>query len=259
MRLFAHFILLLLALVLQADGLFAAEVIPPKPPRHFNDFARVTSPEVQQRLDRALADLEKTDSTQIVVAIYPRMQSDADIAEYTVRVAEKWGAGTREKDNGAVLFVFVEDRKMFLQVGYGLEGALPDITAKDITENRIKPHFRSGNYDAGMIAGVEAIIQAVRGEYQGTGRTTAPRRGGKWVTWVVVGLFLFAFIAGRMQNRGYVYGGRRRQRGWGPIIFTGGPSWGGGGWSSGRGGGGWGGGFSGGGGSFGGGGAGSSW
>src|SRR5688500_16172300 len=118
-----HLILALLAFILHAGNLFSAEVIPSRPPRHFNDYAGVTSTEAQQQLDRTLDQLEKTDSTQIVVAIYKKMQSDSDIAEYTVRVAEKWGAGTEKKDNGAVLFVFVEDRKMYLQVGYGLEGA----------------------------------------------------------------------------------------------------------------------------------------
>jgi uncharacterized protein len=205
--------------------------------------------------------LEKSDSSQVVVAIYPKMQSDADIAEYTTRVAEKWGVGTKEKDNGAVLFVFVQDRKMYLQVGYGLEGAIPDITAKDITENRIKPHFRNNDYSTGLRVGVVSIIQAARGEYKGTGRTINQGRQGNSspMAFLPFLLFIFAFfmIARINSKRGRRWGGRsHRSWGAGPIIWTsggGGRSWGGGG------GGGWGGGFSGGGGSFGGGGAGSSW
>jgi uncharacterized protein len=242
-----------------AIGLMAAEVMPPKPKRYFNDYAGVTSVEVQQKLDRRLEDLEKTNSTQVVVAIFKKMQSDSSIEDYTVRVAQSWGVGRKEKNNGAVLFIFVEDRKMFLQVGYGLEGALPDAVAKDITEFRIKPHLRNGDYDAGVTAGVDAIIQAIRGEYKGTGRTVregerARKRNGA----VFFGLLIFFLLmAGtRRRRRGYVYGGSGRS-GWSwPVIWTGG---GGGGWSSGGGGGGWSGGFSGGGGSFGGGGAGSSW
>ena len=234
--------------------------MPPKPARYFNDYAKITSIEVQKQLDRRLEDLEKTNSTQVLVAIFPKMQSDSSIEDYTVRVAQSWGVGRKEKNNGAVLFIFPEDRKMYLQVGYGLEGALPDATAKDITEFRIKPHFQKRNYDAGVIEGVDSIIKAVRGEYQGTGRTiAAQRRGNKnWIPIVIFLLFFLAVASTKRRRRGWIYGGSGRHGWGGPIIWTGGG--GGGGWSSGGGGGGgWSGGFSGGGGSFGGGGAGSSW
>jgi uncharacterized protein len=256
MRFWQHIVTVAFAFQLNASA-WSAEVIPPKPPRHFNDFAGATSVQVQQQLDRALDDLEKTDSTQVVVAIYRKMQSDSDIAEYTVRVAEKWGVGTKEKDNGAVLFVFIEDRSMYMQVGYGLEGSIPDITAKDITENRIKPHFRNNNFDAGMIAGVDSIIKAVRGEYQGTGRTAAgKKRNNPSIPFFIFVLLIFAIIGSTRRKRGYLYRGSGRRAWGGPVIWPGG----GGGWGGGSsGGGGWGGGFSGGGGSFGGGGAGSRW
>ena len=243
---------------------FGAEVMPQKPARYFNDYAGVVSVPVQQELDRKLEAFEKSDSTQVIVAIYPKMQSDSDVADYTQRVAQSWRVGQARTNNGAVLFVFVNDRKMYLQVGYGLEGAITDITAKDITEYRIKPHFRNNDYNAGLTVGVDSIIQAARGEYQGTGRTVAQgqqrKRSNGWFVLFVILLFLI--VGSTRRRRGYVYG-RGGRRGWGgPILWTGGGSgWGGGGWSGGGGGGGggWSGGFSGGGGSFGGGGAGSSW
>ena len=142
---------------------------------------------------------------------------------------------------------------MFIQVGYGLEGALPDATAFDITERHIKPLFRSGNYDAGLATGIDLICKAIRGEYKGSGKTVAEqRRGGgsfgliPFIIFVIVLIFI-SRVMRRLGGYGYSSG-----RG-GPIFL---PT-GGGGWSSG-GGGGFG-GFSGGGGSFGGGGAGSSW
>lgn len=245
--------------------LAAAEVIPPKPARYFNDYAGVVSVPVQQRLDRELEQLEKSDSTQIIVAIYKKKQSDSSVQDYSNRVAEKWGVGQKGKNNGAVLFIFIEDREMFIQVGYGLEGTIPDATAKDITEFRIKPLFRDGDFDRGVSVGVESLIQAARGEYKGTGRTVAgaqrqkKRNGG-----VVVGIiiFLLLMIGSTRRRRGYMYGGAGR-RSWGGPFMWGGGGWGGGGsgWGSGGGGGGggWSGGFSGGGGSFGGGGAGSKW
>jgi uncharacterized protein len=230
----------------------AAEVIPPKPDRYFNDYAGVISKSAALRFNEELARFERETSDQVVVAIFPKMQSDSDIADYTQRVAQAWGVGQKERRNGVVLFVFVQDRKMFIQVGYGLEGALPDITAFDITEYTIKPHFRNGDYEGGIAVGIDSIFKAIRGEYKGSGKTLAERRrGGGAPSFLFFVIFLVALIViSRVLRRlgGYGYSSGRG----GPIFFP--PGGGGGGWSSGGGGG-----FSGGGGSFGGGGAGSSW
>ena len=236
-----------------------AEVIPPKLDRYFNDYADVVSKTAALRFNEELAQFERETSDQVVVAIFPKMQSDSDIADYTQRVAQAWGVGQKERRNGVVLFVFVQDRKMFIQVGYGLEGALPDITAFDITEYRMKPLFRNGDYEGGLATGIDSIFKAIRGEYKGSGNTVAERnrRGGGAPSFVFFIIFLIALIViSRIVRRlgGYDYSSGRG----GPIFFPGGG--GGGGWSSGGGGGGGGfSGFSGGGGSFGGGGAGSSW
>jgi uncharacterized protein len=235
----------------------AAEVIPPKPDRYFNDYAGVVSKSAAQRFNEELAQFERETSDQVVVATFPKMQSDSDIADYTQRVAQAWGVGQKERRNGVVLFVFVQDRKMFIQVGYGLEGALPDITAFDITEYKMKPRFRNGDYEGGIAIGIDSIFKAIRGEYKGSGNTVAERnrRGGGAPSFLFFIIFFVALIViSRIMRRlgGYGYSSRRG----GPIFFPGG---GGGGWSSGGGGGGGFSGFSGGGGSFGGGGAGSSW
>jgi uncharacterized protein len=236
----------------------AAEVIPPKPDQYFNDYAGVVSKSAALRFNEELARFERETSDQVVVAIFPKMQSDSDIADYTQRVAQAWGVGQKERRNGVVLFVFVQDRKMFIQVGYGLEGALPDITAFDITEYKMKPRFRTGDYEGGLATGIDSIFKAIRGEYKGSGNTVAERnrRGGGAPSFLFFIIFLVALIViSRIMRRlgGYGYSSRRG----GPIFFPGGG--GGGGWSSGGGGGGGFSGFSGGGGSFGGGGAGSSW
>src|ERR1017187_2929393 len=153
----------------------AAEVIPPKPTQYFNDYAHVASSATATELNQKLEQFERDTSSQILVAVYPKMESDSSIEDYTVRVAQSWGVGQKGKDNGAVLFVFVQDHKMYIQVGYGLEGALPDALAKRIIENEIKPYFRSNDFDSGLRAGVTAILQATKGEYKGTGYTEADR------------------------------------------------------------------------------------
>ena len=237
----------------------AAEVTPPKPDRYFNDYAGVVSKEAALRFNEQLAQFERETSDQVVVAIFPKMQSDSDIADYTQRVAQAWGVGQKDRRNGAVLFVFVQDRKMFIQVGYGLEGALPDITAFDITEYQIKPRFRSGDYEGGIATGIDLICKAIRGEYKGSGKTVAEKHGAGggggapsllFFIIFVIALIIISRVIRRLGGYGYSSG-----RG-GPTFFPVGGGGGGGGWSSGGGGGG---GFSGGGGSFGGGGAGSSW
>ena len=247
----------LLALAsLLAINSHAAEVIPPKPDRYFNDYAGVVSKETAQRFNEQLAQFERETSDQVVVAVFPKMQSDSDIADYTQRVAQAWGVGQKERPNGVVLFVFIQDRKMFIQVGYGLEGALPDATAFDITEYHIKPLFRNGNYEDGLAMGIDLISKAIRGEYRGSGKTVAEqhrRSSGLGLLPFIV--FVIVLIAiSRMMRRlgGYGYSSGRG----GPVFL---PMGGGGGWSSGGGGDGGFSGFSGGGGSFGGGGAGSSW
>ncbi len=233
---------------------FAAEVIPPKPDRYFNDYVGVVSKEAASRFNEQLAQFERETSDQVVVAVFPKMQSDSDIADYTQRVSQAWGVGQKEQRNGVVLFVFVQDRKMFLQVGYGLEGALPDATAFDITERHIKPLFRTGNYEAGLATGIDLICKAIRGEYTGSGKTVVERKGGGAVTGLlpfiifVVVLIIISRLFRKLGGYGY------SSRGGGPVFI---PS--GGGWSSGSGSGGGFSGFGGGGGSFGGGGAGSSW
>src|SRR5438046_7107236 len=158
---------------------YAAEVIPPKPTAYFNDYAGVVSKEAAYRFNEQLAQFERETSNQVVVAVFPKMQSDSEIADYTQRVAQGWGVGQKEQRNGVVLFVFTQDRKMFIQVGYGLEGALPDLTAFDITEYRIQPHFRTGDYEGGVATGIDYIFKAIRGEEQGSGNTVAEaHRGG---------------------------------------------------------------------------------
>ncbi|HEV3148602.1 MAG TPA: TPM domain-containing protein [Chthoniobacterales bacterium] len=231
----------------------AAEVIPPKPAGYFNDYASVVSKEAALRFNEQLAQFERETSDQVVVAVFPKMQSDSSIEDYTQRVAQAWGVGQKEQRNGVVLFVFKDDRKMYIQVGYGLEGALPDVTAFDITEYHIKPQFRNNNYEGGLATGIDLICKAIRGEYKGRGQTDLERHRGTSSPFGFL-LFLLVLIIFLIASRGW------RRRGYGYSSF-GGPFIGG--WSSGGGGGSSGGGgfsgFSGGGGSFGGGGAGSSW
>jgi uncharacterized protein len=234
-----------------------AEVIPPPPARYFNDYAGVVAAATAAQLNSQLEKFEQTTGNQVLVAVFPKMQSDSSIDDYTVRVARAWQAGQKAKNNGVILFVFIQDRQMFIQVGYGLEGALPDALCKQITEYEIKPRFKAGDYDGGLTAGVNAILAATQHEYKGTGTTVNQRkifRSQNYLSLIIpiliVVVILFQLLTGSSRRRGWMFS----SGGWGGSYGGGwgGSSSGGGGFSSG-------GGFSGGGGSFGGGGAGSSW
>ena len=215
MRNWSFLIALWLALALP---LVAAEVIPPAPKAYFNDYAGITSTAAQQKLNAELVQFERDTSNQLVVVIYPTMQSDSSIEDYTIRVAQKWGVGQKGKDNGAVLFVFSQDHKLYLQVGYGLEGALPDALARRIIANEIVPSFKAGQYAAGLQNGIHAIIAASKGEYTGTGKTVHEAKtltDGQAVGLVIIlGLvmfFIFLVIAGALpSSTNYDVRGRRR-------------------------------------------------
>jgi uncharacterized protein len=223
----------------------------PLPAAYFNDYAQLVSAADAERLDAKLRRFAEKTSTQVVVAVFPSLPS-ASLEDFTVRTAQSWRVGRKDWDNGAVLFVFVADRKMRIETGYGLEGALPDQLAARILDQQVRPRFREGDWAGGLEAGIDGIIAATRGEYE-----APPRREGAGVPLVaVVILLVFAMLLLWLASQGaqHLPSGRTYTRR-GPRRDS--SHWGGGGWSGG--GGSWGGGWRGGGGSFGGGGASSSW
>jgi uncharacterized protein len=233
----------------------AAEVIPPAPKEYFNDYARVVSAATAGRLNQTLENFERQTSIQILVVVYPKMQSDSSIDDYTVRVYRAWKPGQKENNNGAILFVFVQDHLLRIATGYGLEGVLPDALAKRIIDTEIAPRFKQGDFNGGLSAGVTAMMAAAKGEYKGTGRTAADSGhgtgSGKAGFWFIILVIILILIISR-RARGFGAGWALGSGGFGGWSGGGG----GGGWSGGGGGGG---GFSGGGGSTGGGGASGSW
>jgi uncharacterized protein len=246
---------LAVAILLAAGGTVHAakeDTLPPKPTHYVTDRAGVLGGSAEA-LNARLEEFERETSNQMLVWTDRRIPENFTLEEFTVAAARKWAAGQAGKNNGVVLFVFTEDRKMRIEVGYGLEGVLPDALAHRIQEEEILPRFRSGDYAGGIEAGVSAMIAAAKGEYRGTGSTVASRsrrrRGSGGAGCISPFLFLLFFLLIPLLrlSRWRTYGGR----GW----YSGGGGWGG----FGGGGGGGGGGFSGGGGSFGGGGSSGSW
>ena len=153
------------------------ERIPPRPKLYFDDYAGVISSDAASQFNEQLAQFERETSNQVVVAIYSKMESTAPIDGYTRRLANAWGAGQANRANGVVLFVFAQDRRIFMQVGDGLANVIPNSKAFDITEHKIKPHFRNGDFEGGIREGVNAICDAVRqAGFKGNGKTAAEAR-----------------------------------------------------------------------------------
>jgi uncharacterized protein len=283
----AGLLVLLLAVLTSAWG---QDFVPvPALKARVTDLAHTLTPDQSAQLEQKLAAFEARKGSQIAVLIVPTTKPE-EIEQYSIRVAEQWKVGRKGVDDGAILLVAKDDRALRIEVGYGLEGALPDVTAKRIVSDIIVPHFKTGDFYGGIDAGVDAMIKVVDGE-QLPAPPAAQRPfdkidGGKLHSLFIIG-FILVFVVGgilrsalgRLPAAG-VMGGILGVIAWFiassliaavvvaiiAFVFTlaGGSSgrgglgggWGGGGWSGGSGGGG---GFSGGGGGFGGGGASGRW
>jgi uncharacterized protein len=168
-----------LAFAAAAPGAFAAAagVVPPAPTRYVTDGSGVLSRDGASALERKLADFERQTSTQVLVWIAPRVPEGTTAEDLGADAIRAWGVGQKGKDNGAVLFLFTEDRLVRIATGYGLEGAIPDVRAQRILREVVKPSLARGDVRGGVDAGVEEILRAARGEpFQGTGRTVKEGR-----------------------------------------------------------------------------------
>jgi uncharacterized protein len=123
------------------------------------------SPQARAAIEGKLKALEDTESTQIVILTVPSLEGEP-IENFSIRVAEAWKIGQKGKDNGILLIVSKNDRKIRIEVGYGLEGRLTDLQSGRIIDEVIKPAFKNGNIDEGFIAGTDALVASVKGEYQ---------------------------------------------------------------------------------------------
>ncbi len=153
-------------LVLAAGALSAAaraEVAVPPLERRVTDQAGLLAPGQRDALEQRLAEFEAAKGSQVAILTVPTTQPE-DIESFSIRVAEAWQLGRKGVDDGVLLVVAAEDRTLRLEVGYGLEGALPDAVAKRIVADVITPHFRNGDYHGGLDAGLAAIQRVVEGE-----------------------------------------------------------------------------------------------
>ncbi|MDB5249370.1 MAG: hypothetical protein JWQ40_3764 [Segetibacter sp.] len=247
-----------------------SQEIPPRPspPRLVTDFTNTLTPDQQATLERKLVAYDDSTSNQIAIVIVPTTNDYAPV-DYATKLGRQWGIGNKKTNNGVLVLIAKNDRQIFIAPGYGLEGALPDITCNSIVENVIKPNFKQEDFFRGLDLGTSAIMKAAAGEYkapEGYRANKGKGGGGGSILGVIIIIVIIVMLVGRGGGRG---GGMMSRRGYGrgggdfvtgAILgsLLGGGGRGGGGFGGGgdSGGGGFG-GF--GGGSFGGGGSGGSW
>ena len=238
---------------LAAAPLEAGLTFPAKPAARVNDYGHLLSRSETGYLEQKLAAWEAATSNQLVIATFESLEGEA-LDDISIRIAEAWQPGQADRDNGVLITVFLRDRKMRMEVGYGLEGALPDALVNDIRLNLVNPHFQRGQYFQGLNLAVDGIMAAVGGEYEAL-RTSkrVPRqrrgRGGGGGLFFLMLMIFFLFSRGG-RGRGGLFpalflmsmaGGMGRHRGgFGGGFSSGGfGGFGGGGFGGGGSGGGW--------------------
>ncbi len=250
---------LLIFSLLFCANVFAQKSIPkPNPMRLVNDYAKVLNDYDANQLERRLVALDDSTSNQIVILTVPSLNGEV-LEDVAVNTFRSWGIGNKKTNNGILVLIALAERKIRIEVGYGLEGAIPDVIANDIIDNDLKPAFKQSNYIGGITKAVDDLGKAASGEYkEKRDRKSNGGNGGSILGFIII-LFVVLIIVGN-SGRG---GGRRGGGGGGwiaPLILSnlvgggGGSSsgWSGGGDSGGGGFGGFGGGSSGGGGASGG-------
>lgn len=204
--------------------------VPPRPASAVADYIGLLSQDEKSQLEAKLKEFNDTSSSAIVVVIDKSTEGD-DIFEYSVKMAKNWGIGDKDKDNGILLYIAYEERKIFIQVGSGAEGAVPDAMAKRIIENIIKPSFRAGQFYSGIDEATGALMSLLSGEYTADPMQDIQLSTKAIVIIIIFALFFLAILAyiiykckksGNCNDGGGYYGGGRYNSGGGWIIGGGG-------------------------------------
>ncbi len=169
------FVLFTFCLLFFTFSCFALDV--PLLRSYVNDYANMMSQTARSKIEAELKEFEKSDSTQIFILTIPSLQGES-LEAYSIKVAESWKIGQKGRDNGVLLLVASQERKIRIEVGRGLEGRLTDLTAGRIIDLVIKPKFKRGDYDAGFTAGIHALIDAARGEFKAEPRVAPKQKDG---------------------------------------------------------------------------------
>lgn len=185
----------------------------PSPPKAVNDFANLLEPFQRQALEQKLEAYNDSTSSAIVIITVSNLNG-YDIEQVALKYLRDWGIGTKEKNNGVVILVSANDHKARIETGYGMEGVLPDILAKQIIDERMIPFFKNGDYYAGLNNTVDAIIQAAAGEYKADPNAGKNNKvtAGKIIPLIIIFLVIVFLFSGKGGGGGGSYMSRRGSR-----------------------------------------------
>src|SRR5579872_4137601 len=227
----------LLCLITATASLFALD-IPPPPAQWFTDKAGIVDSAAAEALNAKLANFEQASGAQFIIYVFPTLDDEA-LEDFTIRCAERWKVGNKKYDNGLILFVFVKERKLRIEVGYGLEGTVTDAFSSRVIRDYIAPHFRSGDYAGGLNAGADAIIAQIQHteppvppvQQRGPAASSSgsPAAGFGLLLFIIIIIIFASLITRSIPGCGGCF--------W-PMLFMGGGggrSFGGGGWGGGGG------------------------
>lgn len=189
-----RWLVLILLLIATITSVAHAQLPPSPSPSYIADRGNVLSPATRNNLNTQLAQFERETSNQIVVAIEPNLPRTDTLESYANKLFNHWQIGQKSRNNGVLLLVITGQRELRIEVGYGLEGTLPDATAKRIIDNDIVPRFRSGDFDGGIQTGVNSIIAATKGEYRGTGKLVSEQQKRDFLKKFVIAVFAIIVI-----------------------------------------------------------------
>jgi len=190
-----------LLLILLPALLLAAPVpeLPEKPDNWVMDYAGILQSSEKDQISRRLQNLESATSNQIFIAVFPALPENEYLEDYVNRLFEKWKPGLADKDNGIILAVFVNDRKIRLEIGYGLEDVVTDAQSGYIINQVIKPYFRNSDYAGGLNAALDELIPACEGKYQ----IPAEKKSGKNTNqFPLIFIIILLIILSRRSSRG---------------------------------------------------------
>jgi uncharacterized protein len=187
-------IVALFCLAVFASGpLYGQKAVPELWGLHVHDEAKVLSHETADLLESRLIAYKDSTSNEIAILIITSLDGEV-LEEYSLRVAEKWKLGDEQKDNGVLLLIAVDDHKMRIEVGYGLEGVLTDALTNRIIRNEIAPAFRKDDYDGGVTAAIDAIIKGIGGEYTADDKDADALAELNWKEKLLIGAFVFGIL-----------------------------------------------------------------
>jgi uncharacterized protein len=243
-RVLAWLARLLCALVLCTPAVAFARDVPPLQ-GHVNDTADLLSPAAEQQLEQKLSSYEQRTQHQFALLTIASLDGDS-LEDFSIRVVEQWKLGQKGKDDGLLLLVVPGERKLRIEVGYGLEGDITDAFSSQVIRKVLTPAMRAGNAEEGIVRAFDVLMPKAAGEAVPAGAVSSGgRKESKGSPFVLLGLLFFAlpfllpllFLRGRSRGRGFMIGGLGGFGGYGGGFGGSGGGGGGGGWGGGGGGG----------------------